>query len=150
MHLQLWHAATVSWQKGRKHVPPTTTAVGMPGKSCKRRSRRENPKTTGRMFPSTFIKLQLSFVAALRGKADQVHQEVAASTREPEPPKTKLKQQEPDQSVPAPTVNSDIPDMLRALTVVQQMTELKGAVSEEAMIYAITKIVINLLKENGK
>jgi hypothetical protein len=41
--------------------------------------------------------------------------------------------------------------MLRALTVVQQiMTELKGAVSEEAKIFAITKIVINLMKENGK
>jgi hypothetical protein len=41
--------------------------------------------------------------------------------------------------------------MLRALTVVQQiMTELKGCVSEEAMIYAITKIVINLMKENDK
>jgi hypothetical protein len=30
------------------------------------------------------------------------------------------------------------------------MTELKGAVSEEAMIFAITKIVISLMKENGK
>jgi hypothetical protein len=97
------------------------------------------------VFSSTFIKPKLSFVAALRGKADQVHQQVAASTREPEPPKTKLKQQEPGQSVPAPTVNSDTLDMLRALAVVQQiMTELKGAVSEEDMIFAITKIVINL------
>jgi hypothetical protein len=41
--------------------------------------------------------------------------------------------------------------MLRALTVVQQiMTELKDAESEEAMIFAITKIVINLMKKNGK
>jgi hypothetical protein len=30
------------------------------------------------------------------------------------------------------------------------MTELKGAVSEEAMIFAITKTVINLLQEYGK
>jgi hypothetical protein len=37
--------------------------------------------------------------------------------------------------------------MLRALK--QIMTDLKGAASEEAMIYAITKIVINLMKENG-
>jgi hypothetical protein len=41
--------------------------------------------------------------------------------------------------------------MLIALTVVQQiMTELKGAVSEEAKVFAIMKIVINLMKENGK
>jgi hypothetical protein len=72
--------------KERKHIPPTTAAVGTPGKSYRR----------------SFIKPQLSFAAALRGKADQVHQEVAASTREPEPPKTKSKQQEPGQSVPAP------------------------------------------------
>jgi hypothetical protein len=72
-------------------------------------------------------------VAALRGKADQLHQEVAASTSKPETPKTKSKQQETGQSVPAPTVNSDSLDMLRVLTVVQQiMTEFKGAVSEEA------------------
>jgi hypothetical protein len=78
---------------------------------------------------------------------------VAVSTTEPEPPKpkSKSKQQETGQSVPAPTVNSDTLDMLRALTAVQQiMTELKGAVSEEDKIFAITKIVINLMKENGK
>jgi phage terminase large subunit-like protein len=41
--------------------------------------------------------------------------------------------------------------MFRALTVVQQiMTELEGAVSEEAKIFAITKTVINLIKKNGK
>jgi hypothetical protein len=107
--------------------------------------------TTGRVFSSTLIKPHLSFAAALRGKADQLHQEVAASTGESEPPKLKSQRQETGQSVPAPIVNSDTLDMLRALTVVQQiMTELKGAVSEEAMIFAITKIVINLMKENGK
>jgi hypothetical protein len=41
--------------------------------------------------------------------------------------------------------------MLIALTVVQQMmTDLKGAVSEEAKVFTITKTVINLMKENGK
>jgi hypothetical protein len=69
----------------------------------KRQGKSKN--TTGRVFSSTFIKPQLSFAAALRGKADQVHQEVASSTREPEPRKTKSKQQEPGQSVPALTVN---------------------------------------------
>jgi hypothetical protein len=55
--------------------------------------------------------------------------------------------------LPTQTVNSDTLDMLRALPVVQQiMTELKGtvSVSEEAKIFAIMKIAINLMKENGK
>jgi hypothetical protein len=150
MHLQLRCAATVGCWKESEHIPPTTA------RHAKEELQKKKPQgkcknTTGRVFSSTFIKQQLSFAAALRGKADQVQQEVAASTREPEPPKSKSKQQEPGQSVPAPTVNSDTLDMLRALTVVQQiMTVLKGAVSEEAMIFAITKIVINLMKENGK
>jgi hypothetical protein len=106
--------------------------------------------TTGRVFSFAFTKPHLFFTAVLRGQADHLHQEVATSTSEPEPPKTKSKQ-ETGQLVPGPIVNSDTLDMLRALTVVMQiMTELKGAVSEEAKIFAITKIVINLMKENGK
>jgi hypothetical protein len=39
--------------------------------------------------------------------------------------------------------------MLRIVTVVQQfMTELNGAVSEEQKIEAITKIILNLMKQN--
>jgi hypothetical protein len=42
-------------------------------------------------------------------------------------------------------------NMLRAITVVQQiMTELSGAVSEEDKIVAITKTVLNLMKQNGR
>jgi hypothetical protein len=32
MHLQPWRAATASWLKEGKHIPPTTAAVGMPRK----------------------------------------------------------------------------------------------------------------------
>jgi hypothetical protein len=40
--------------------------------------------------------------------------------------------------------------MLRVVTVVQQiMTEISGAVSEEEKIVAITKIVLNLMKQDG-
>jgi hypothetical protein len=40
--------------------------------------------------------------------------------------------------------------MLRVVTAVQQnMTEFKGAVSEEDKIVAINKIVLNLMKQNG-
>jgi hypothetical protein len=55
------------------------------------------------------------------------------------------------QSVPAPPVNNVHVDMFNVITVVQQiMTELKDAVSEEAKILAITKIVFNLMKNNAK
>jgi hypothetical protein len=41
--------------------------------------------------------------------------------------------------------------MFRTLNVAEQiMAELKGAASEEAKFLAITKIVFNLMKENGK
>jgi hypothetical protein len=55
------------------------------------------------------------------------------------------------QSVQTPHVNSKTLDnMLRVVTVVQQiMTEFNGAVSEEDKIVAITKIVLNLMKQNG-
>jgi hypothetical protein len=40
--------------------------------------------------------------------------------------------------------------MLRVVTEVQQiMTEFNGAVSEEDKIVAITKIVLNLMKQDG-
>jgi hypothetical protein len=40
--------------------------------------------------------------------------------------------------------------MLRVVTVVQKiMTEFSGAVSEEDKIVAITKIVLNLMKQDG-
>jgi hypothetical protein len=40
--------------------------------------------------------------------------------------------------------------MFKVATGVQQiMTELNGAVSEEDKIVAITKIVLNIMKQNG-
>jgi hypothetical protein len=40
--------------------------------------------------------------------------------------------------------------MLRVVTAVQQfMTDFNGAVSEEDKIVAITKIVLNLMKQDG-
>jgi hypothetical protein len=61
-------------------------------------------------------------------------------------------QQKTDQSVRAPNVNSlSLDNMLKVVvTVVQQiMTESNGAVWEEAKILAITKIVLNLMEQNG-
>jgi hypothetical protein len=54
-------------------------------------------------------------------------------------------------SVGAPNVNSLPLDnsMLRTVAAVQQlMTEFNGAVPEEEKIVAITKIVLNLIKQN--
>jgi methionine-rich copper-binding protein CopC len=55
------------------------------------------------------------------------------------------------QSVWAAIVNSQpLDNMLRVVTAVQQiMTEFNGAVSEEDKIVAITKTVLNLMKQNG-
>ena len=59
-------------------------------------------------------------------------------------------QKETGHSVQPPHANSQLLDnMLRVVTVVQQiMTEFNGAVSEDK-IMAITKIVLNLMKQNG-
>jgi hypothetical protein len=55
------------------------------------------------------------------------------------------------QSVRASTVDSQPLDhMLRVVNVLQQiMSEFSGAVSEEDKIVAITKIVLNLMKQDG-
>jgi hypothetical protein len=53
----------------------------------KKKPQGTSKSTTGRVFPSTFIKPHLSFTAALRGQVDQLHQEAVASTSKPEPPK---------------------------------------------------------------
>jgi hypothetical protein len=60
-------------------------------------------------------------------------------------------QQTAGQSVRAPTVNSQpLDNMLRVVTAVQQiMTEFNDAVSEEDEIVAFTKIVLNLMKQDG-
>jgi hypothetical protein len=59
--------------------------------------------------------------------------------------------QKSGQSVRAPIVNNQpLNNMLRAVTVVQQiMTEIGGAVSEQEKIMVFTKIILNLMKQNG-
>jgi hypothetical protein len=60
-------------------------------------------------------------------------------------------QQNTGQSVRAQTVSTQpLDNMLRVVTPVQQiMTEFNGAVSEEDKIVVITKIVLNLMKQDG-
>jgi hypothetical protein len=62
-------------------------------------------------------------------------------------------QQTSTKSVQAPNANSLFPnDMFKAVaTAFQQiMTELNGAESEEVRIMAITKVVLKLMKQNGR
>jgi hypothetical protein len=63
-----------------------------------------------------------------------------------------LRPQTPGQSVPAPNVDSvPIDNMVRAFTVVQQiMAEFNNAVSMEAKVQAITRIVLTFMEENGQ
>lgn len=55
------------------------------------------------------------------------------------------------QSVQANSVNSSsLNNMFKVAAIVQQiMTELNGAVMEEQKVVAITRLVFNLMKENG-
>jgi hypothetical protein len=109
------------------------------------------------MFTSNLTTPGVSFAAALRGSA--AHQQKPQARQAPvtdSPAGVNLstlasEQQKPGQSVRSPTVNSQpLDNMLIVVTVVQQiMTEFNDAVSEEDKIVAITKIVLNLMKQNG-
>jgi hypothetical protein len=61
-------------------------------------------------------------------------------------------QQQTGQSVQDNSASgSHLDHMFRVVTTVQQiMTEISGAVPEEKKILAITKIVLNLTKQNGQ
>jgi hypothetical protein len=114
---------------------------------------------TGRAFSSKYIISGVSFLEAILSKADQTqqnnpHQAAAAAPATVDQPRvqTQPKWQEAGQSVPAPIVNSlPLDNMVRVVTVVQQfMTEYNGAVSKEAKIQAISKIVLTLMEQNGQ
>jgi hypothetical protein len=77
-----------------------------------------------------------------RQQSTEVKQKVCAPSQ----------QKETGQSVQAPNVNS-LPahNIFRVVGIVQQiMTEFSGAVSEEENVLAIIKIVLNLMKQNGR
>jgi hypothetical protein len=114
--------------------------------------------TTGKLFTSNYRTSGLSFAEALRNNAGHQQQRIPSQDPVAGPPAgIKLstsasgQQQKSGQSVRAPIVNSQpLDNMLRVVTAVQQMmTEFSGAVSVEDKIVAITKIVLNLMKQNG-
>jgi DNA replication initiation complex subunit (GINS family) len=119
----------------------------------------KNTKTKmGRVLSSNLTTQGVSFAAALRGSTVQQQQRQARQVPVADPlPEVKLstpasrQKQIEGRSVRAPTVNSQpLENMLRVVTAVQQITtEFNGAVSEEDKIVAITKIVLNLMNQNG-
>jgi hypothetical protein len=136
-------------EKERWHIPPNTAAAGMLRKRC-RRSRNEHPNA---QLEGCSHKPSQNHMCPLRQRSKArliTTPRGSGKYKRTQASKNKIKTR--NRSVGSGSiVNSDTLDMIRALTVVQQiMAEFKGAVSEEAMIFAITKIVINLMKENGK
>jgi hypothetical protein len=123
----------------------------------KKKSQR-TPKTTTRRVFSNLTTPGVSFAAALRGSTTQQQQPQARQVPGTNPPAgVKLStpasghQQKAGQSVQALTVDSQpLDNVLRVVTAVQQiMTEFNGVVSKEEKIVAITKIVSNLMKQDG-
>jgi hypothetical protein len=93
----------------------------------------------------------------LRNPTLEDHQQAThKETKTPNTPKhkdteTRNASHSSGQSVQANTVNNSLNDMFKVPTIVQQvMTELNGAVTEEEKIVAITRIVLNLMKDNGR
>jgi hypothetical protein len=101
-----------------------------------------------RAFSSNLTTPGLSFAAALRGPTEQPKQQHQQNRREEVQCSEQLNK---GQSVQAsPNTIEPMDNMLKVISVVQQiMTELGGAVSEEARIVAITKIVFKLMRGNG-
>jgi hypothetical protein len=123
----------------------------------KRNYQKTHKTTTGRVF-SNLITPGVFFAAALRGSTPEDQRPQTCQIPAAVPPAAKkpfvpdhLEQQQTGLSVRAPIVNSkSLDNMLRDLTVVQQiMTVFNGAGTEEEKIVEITKIVLNLMKQNG-
>jgi hypothetical protein len=137
--------------EGEKAHPANYRGCKHAKEEIRKKKPQGTPKTTsGRVFSSNPVKLHLSFTAALRGQADkQPQQKLAANSCNTSAPKPT--EQTTGQSVQAPNVNSDSLDMIRAITVAQQiMVDLKGTASEESKFLSLAKIVYNLMKDNGK
>jgi hypothetical protein len=127
----------------------------------KKKSQKISKTTPGRMFSSSLTTPSMSFAEALRGRTEeqkqpQTHRVSVAgpATMESKVPADlpQYEQERAGQSVRALNENSlHLDKMLNVVVaVVQQiMKEFNGAVLEEAKIVDITKIVLNLMEQNG-
>jgi hypothetical protein len=137
--------------EGEKPHPANYRGCSHAKEELQRKRPQKSPKpTTGRAFTSTLAAPGVSFAAALRGGRQQP-QAPATAVVEKLSSSAATPQQPTGQSAQTSNVNSlPLDNMLRAITVVQQiMTELSGAVSKQDQIMAITKIVLNLMEQNG-
>jgi hypothetical protein len=145
---------------GRRKLHPANYRGCRHAKEMQKKTQRTPRTTTGRAFSSNLTTPGMTFAAALRGKTEeqqqpQTHQVAGPDTMEHRVPATlpQHDQQITDQSVQAPNVNSlSLDEMLEVtVMVVQQiMSESNGTVLEGAKILAITKIVLNLIEQNGR
>jgi hypothetical protein len=109
----------------------------------KKTSQRTLNTKTGKLFFSKLTTPGISFAAALRSKTEeqqqpQTHQVAGLATMEPRVAVAlpHQEQQKKGQSIWAPNV-------------MQQIMTANNTVLEEAKILAITKIVLNLMEQNG-
>jgi hypothetical protein len=124
----------------------------------KKKLQRAPKPTTGWVFSSNIVNPGVSFAATLRGGASQEQRPLTRQLPVAVPPAARkssvlapVQGQEAGQSVQAPNVSSHPSDnMLKVVTVVQQiMTKVSGALSQQEKIMAITKIVFNLMNQDG-
>jgi hypothetical protein len=124
-----------------------------------KKSQRTPRTATGRFFSSRLATQSMSLATALRDKTEeqqqsQTHQMAGPATMVHRIPVAfpQQEQQKAGQPVRAPNVNSlSVNKMMKVVvSVVEQiMTEFNGAIVEVPKIWAITKIVLNLMEQNG-
>jgi hypothetical protein len=148
------HGATASWLMARNRIHQTVKAAATPRKrSTDKRHKEHNRKGvvfqlqhTRSVFHSGSAKQRGTTAAAssILGSCGRFSRSGKLSGLAP------VQQTNAYQSVPAPSVKSlPVDNMFRVASVVQLIvTEFSGAVSEEVNIVAITKIVVNLTKQN--
>jgi hypothetical protein len=146
--------------EGEKPHPSTYRGCSHAKEEMRWKKIPRTPKpSTGRAFSSKYTTSSMSFAEALQSKADQTQQShlsqaAAAATVTVIQPRvqTSSKWQQAGQSAPAHILNSSpLDNMVRVVTVVQQfITEYNGAVSKEAKIQALSKIILTLLEQNDK
>jgi hypothetical protein len=148
--------ATVSWQKGENHIIQLQTLQPRKGDLSEENSEGTQAKYRKGLLQIHHPRNVLRGGSTKQGRPNQQshpHQDAVAAPDTVDRPRvqTSPKWQKAGQSTPAQIVNSFPQDnMVRVVTAVQQfMTEYNDAVSKEAKIQAISKTVLNLLKQNG-
>jgi hypothetical protein len=133
--------AAASWWMERNLIPPTIKAAATSGMRYERESHRECPRLHQEecSLPST-------------PPLDCPSWWCCTTTNSPAlPPMRHNHQQVPSQSVQTPNVNSSsLNYMFKVVAVIFQqiMTQLNGAEPEEDRVVAITKTVLQLVKQN--